>query len=94
MSEIFIWLLGIAFLGIGVFIIAHQWVAGILVYLSKGSMSFIPVLGGLFTIVGIFILPFDLLKPYWWLALFLDITLVPMALVLSWQYFSKYERNT
>ena len=75
--------LGLIILGGGLGLL--NWVSGVGALLKKSSTSFIPYLGGLMCLGGIYLHPVVQFGTYWWVALLIDFTLLPSIIVVLYQ---------
>ncbi|WP_413664609.1 hypothetical protein ACG1BZ_04820 [Microbulbifer sp. CNSA002] len=70
---------------IGSVIGLSNWASGLSALIKKGSTSFSPYIGGIICLGGVYLHPTFHLSDYWWLALIVDFTLLPLMLVLACQ---------
>ncbi|WHI48431.1 hypothetical protein [Microbulbifer sp. VAAF005] len=62
-----------------------NWGSGLNALIKEGSTSFLPYIGGIICLGGVYLHPTLNLSYYWWVALIIDFTLLPLILVLACQ---------
>jgi hypothetical protein len=73
--------------GLFVWIAAANWVSLVWQFTRPNGPSWTPFLAGLLGIAAIFVAPFETLRQWWWVLLFLDAGCVPgFAVLASWHF--------
>ena len=72
------WLVGGPILAFGAFVSVGNWITLINVMITKGSTSFIPILGGSIAFIGLLIIPLPGRLPWVWVPFVADWGCIPM----------------
>ncbi|MDA7521686.1 hypothetical protein N8606_01760 [Akkermansiaceae bacterium] len=76
--EIIRWILGGAAVVFGAFVSVGNWITLIGVLVTKGSSSFVPLVGGVLAAIGLLILPIDCIWKWAWVPLVTDFGTIPL----------------
>ena len=75
---------------IGLFFVFVNWLIVYSTYIKKEYSSWVPLLGGLFCIVGLGNLELGNMEKYWWIPLTIDYGCFPALIQMAWLFlFSK-----
>ena len=77
--------LGIWLIVLGSIMGLLNWASGVTALVKRNNTSFIPFLGGLLCMLGIYLYSGTLFKSFWWVALVIDFTLVPAIFISGYQ---------
>lgn len=77
------WIVGIAFLGAGCFIMIENWSMLINLFFKESRAPFVPLAGGCLAVIGILIAPFENQVYWFWTPLLLDWGCIPMWIWLG-----------
>ena len=58
-----------------------NWCSAISAIITKGSTSFIPFIGAILMVVGVFITGNKSIQYYWWLAFIIEFTALPILIL-------------
>ena len=69
---------------VGLFLIIMNWMIVYSIYVKKQHSSWVPLLGGLFCLVGLAGLPIEGIEKFWWVPLTIDYGCFPVLVQLAW----------
>lgn len=78
---------GIGFIVVGLFFVLMNWIVVVRRVLLGKHSSWVPVLGGFLTSIGIILLPYQDLRFYWWIPFIIDFGSLP-GLLFTVFYFA------
>jgi len=77
------WVIGGFAIAFGAFVAIGNWTTLIRVIITKGSTSFIPLIGGCLAVFGLLVIPLPGRLPWVWIPLLADWGCVPMFTVMG-----------
>lgn len=77
------WVIGIAILGVGAYIIIENWSMAINLFFKESRAPFVPLAGSCLAVLGILIAPFENQIYWFWTPLLVDWGCIPMWIWLG-----------